>query len=73
MVATTETMPAVPTGIVHVIVVELPSIGEEQVVPPILAVTPVKNPVPVIVIVAPPASGLELGVILVTVGATTNE
>lgn len=53
---------------VQVIVVELTTVGEAQVEPPKSTVAPVKNPVPVIVAVVPPARAPAVGRTAVTVG-----
>ena len=53
-VTTTFTAPAVPDGVVQVIVVAFVTEGEVQVFPPTVTVAPLKNPVPVIVIEVPP-------------------
>ena len=68
VVTSTLAVPAVPDGVVAVIEVELPTLTEVAIVPPIVtAVAPVK-PVPVMVTDCPPASGPDDGLIDDTVG-----
>jgi hypothetical protein len=61
-------VPALPEGIVQLIAVALLTLGEVQVVLPILTVAPLTKPVPVMLSVPPPASAPEVGLIDVTVG-----
>ena len=70
MVTTTLLAPAVPMGVVAVREVELTK-ELAAVVPPIFTDAPLINPVPVIVILVPPANGPLDGVTEVTVGAAT--
>ena len=71
VVTSTLAAPAVPAGVVAVIVVALETWNEATAAPPIVTeVAPVK-PVPVIVTDCPPPVGPELGEIPVTVGAAT--
>ena len=68
VVTSTLAVPAVPAGVVAVIVVALTLPTEAAVPPMVTAVAPVK-PVPVIVTVCPPANGPDVGLMDVTVGA----
>jgi hypothetical protein len=68
----TSTLPALAAGDIAVIEVELLTVKcVDGVVPKFTAVAPVK-PVPVIVIVVPPAAGPEVTEMLVTLGAGTK-
>jgi hypothetical protein len=70
VVTTTSFAPAVPAGVVAMMVVELTTVTLVAAEPPIVTpVAPVKF-VPVIVTEIPPASGPLDGEMLVTVGAT---
>ena len=71
VVTITFTEPAVLAGVVAVIVVELVTLTPVAVLPPMVTVAPLTKFVPVIVILAPPAVGPELGDIAVTVGGDT--
>lgn len=68
-VTMTFTAPAAWAGVVAVIDVLLASITFVAGVPPKLTLTPVRNPVPVMVIAVPPLFVPVLGVIEATVGA----
>ena len=68
MVTTTLLVPAVPAGVVAVIEVELTT-ELTAVVPPIVTDAPLIKPVPVIVILVPPANGPLDGATEITVGA----
>ena len=68
MVTTTLLVPAVPAGVVAVIEVELTK-ELAAVVPPIVTDAPLTKPVPVMVILVPPANGPLEGVTEITVGA----
>jgi len=69
VVTSTLAVPAVPAGVVAVILVELTTIKLVAAVPPMVTeVAPVK-PVPVMVMAVPPAVEPLVGEILVTVGA----
>ena len=57
LVTTTSLAPEAPAGVEQVIEVSETTMMLVQPVPPIVTVTPVTNPVPVIVIVVPPAVG----------------
>ena len=71
VVTKTLAVPANPAGVVAVIVVELATVKLVAAVPPMVtAVAPVK-PVPVMVMLVPPATEPLVGEILVTVGAAT--
>ena len=71
VVTTTLLVPAVPAGVIQVMVVELTTLTLVVTVPPIVTiVAPVKF-VPVIVTLVPPATGPLAGAIEVTVGAGT--
>ena len=65
---TTLLVPAVPAGVVAVIEVELTT-ELTAVVPPIVTDAPLIKPVPVIVILVPPANGPLDGATEITVGA----
>jgi hypothetical protein len=70
VVTVTSTVPASPAGEVAVTLVSLATVNEvAAVLPKLTAVAPV-NAVPVTVTTVPPATGPEMGEILVTVGAT---
>jgi hypothetical protein len=69
LVTVTLTAPAAWTGVVAVIVVPLTTVTLVAALPPTFTVAPVANPVPVIVIAAPPLVDPVGGVTLVTVGA----
>ena len=72
VVTRTLALPALPAGVVQVIVVSLTTVMPVAAVPPMVtAVAPVKL-VPVIVTAVLPAVGPLVGVRLVTVGATTK-
>ena len=69
VVTNTFAVPALPAGVVAVMVVAFPTVTAVAAVPPIVtAVAPVK-PVPVMVTACPPASGPDDGLMDVTVGA----
>jgi hypothetical protein len=68
LVTTTLLVPAVPAGVVAVIEVELTT-ELTAVVPPIVTDAPLIKPVPVIVILVPPANGPLDGATEITVGA----
>ena len=71
VVTKTLAVPAVPAGVVTVMLVELTTTRLVAAVPPMVtAVAPVKS-VPVMVMLVPPATGPLVGEILVTVGAAT--
>ena len=70
MVTTTLLAPTVPMGVVAVREVELTK-ELAAVVPPIVTDAPLTKPVPVMVILVPPANGPLDGVTEVTVGAAT--
>ena len=70
MVTTTLLAPTVPLGVVAVREVELTK-ELAAVVPPIVTDAPLTKPVPVMVILVPPANGPLDGVTEVTVGAAT--
>lgn len=69
LVTTTFAAPAEPDGVVQVRDVDPDKLGEVQVLPPTLAVAPVRNPVPVMVRDVLPAVGPEVGETDETVGA----
>jgi hypothetical protein len=70
VVTNTLAVPAVPAGVVAVIVVAFTTVTPVAAVPPMVtAVAPVKS-VPVIVTAVPPATLPDEGLILETVGAT---
>ena len=71
MVTATFTAPALPDGVVAVIVVELVTLTPVAAVPPKVTEAPLTKFVPVMVTLVPPAIGPELGDIAVTVGAGT--
>ena len=69
VVTRTLAVPAVPAGVVAVIVVAFTTVTAVAAVPPnVIAVAPVKL-VPVRVTACPPASGPDEGLIAVAVGA----
>ena len=69
VVTNTLAVPALPAGVVAVMVVVFPTVTAVAAVPPIVtAVAPVKS-VPVMVTDCPPASGPDDGLMDVTVGA----
>ena len=71
VVTATSLAPALPAGVVAVMVVEFTIVTPVAEAPPIvIAVAPVKL-VPVIVTLVPPAVGPLLGLMPVTVGAAT--
>ena len=67
VVTKTLAVPAVPAGVVTVIEVSLTKVKVAAAPPIVTAVAPVK-PVPVMVMLVPPATGPLVGEILVTVG-----
>ena len=68
VVTSTLAVPALPAGVIAVMVVAFTTVTEVAAVPPIVtAVAPVK-PVPVMVTDCPPASGPDDGLIAVAVG-----
>ena len=67
VVTKTLAVPAVPTGVVAVMVVSLTKVKVAATPPIVTAVAPVKL-APVIVMLVPPATGPLVGEILVTVG-----
>nr|WP_256972820.1 hypothetical protein [Saccharibacillus sp. O23] len=69
VVTLTSTAPAVPAGVVAVICVEESTVIAVAAFPPTVTVDPAVNPVPVIVIVVPPAAGPDVGLMLAIVGA----
>jgi hypothetical protein len=70
VVTVTSTVPAEPAGAVALMRVALTTVNEvAALLPKLTAVAPV-NAVPVTVTTVPPATGPEMGEILVTVGAT---
>jgi hypothetical protein len=71
VVTITLTVPAVPAGIVALIVVELVTLTPVAALPPMVTVAPVTKLVPVMVTLVPPAVGPEGGDIAVTVGGDT--
>ena len=72
VVTTTLAVPADPAGVVAVIEVALTTVKLNTAAPPMVtAVAPVKF-VPVIVTDCPPASGPDVGLILVTSGPSAN-
>ena len=71
MVTVTVTAPALPAGVVAVIVVLFTTATFVAAVPPKVTVAPVAKFVPVIVTAVPPAVPPLLGDTLVTVGTTT--
>ena len=71
MVATTSLAPEAPAGVEQVIEVAETTMMLVHAVPPIVTVTPVTNPVPVIVIVVPPAVGPLEGATELMVGGAT--
>ena len=71
MVITIFAEPAVPAGVVAVMVVELVTLTPVAALPPMVTVVPLTKFVPVMVTLVPPAVGPELGDIAVTVGAAT--
>ena len=62
-------VPAVPAGVVALMLVVLVTTTPVALVPPIVTVLPEMNPVPVIVTAVPPAVGPLAGDMPVTVGA----
>jgi hypothetical protein len=68
-VTTTFLAPAVPAGVVAVIVVEFTTVTPVADAPPTVTVAPVWKPVPVIVIGVPPVTNPELGDTVVIVGS----
>ena len=60
--------PAAPAGVVQVMVVAATT-TEVAAVPPMATVAPARNPLPVMVIAVPPATGPRPGVTAVMVGA----
>jgi hypothetical protein len=70
-VTVTVTAPAVPTGVVAVIVVAFTTTTLVAAALPNVTVAPVTKLVPVIVTAVPPAVDPLLGLTLVTVGGTT--
>jgi hypothetical protein len=72
VVTRTLAVPAVPAGVVAVIVVAFTTVKSKAVAPPIVTeVAPVKF-VPLIVTDCPPASGPDAGLITVTPGPFTK-
>ena len=69
LVTITFFAPTVPAGVLAVIEVAFTTVMPVAAVPPIVTVAPLRNPVPVIVTLVPPARGPKLGEILITVGA----
>ena len=67
----TVTAPALPAGVVAVILVLLTTVTLVAAVLPKVTVAPAAKFVPVIVTAVPPAGGPALGDTLVTVGETT--
>jgi hypothetical protein len=65
----TSLTPIVPAGVTAVIEVGLTTLTPVAATPPIVTVTPLTKPVPVIVTEVPPAIGPKVGDILVTVTA----
>ena len=68
MVTITSLAPAVPAGVVAVMVVGLTTVTLVAELPPTVTVAPVMKLVPEIVIGVPPAAGPEVGDTAVTVG-----
>ena len=69
VVTKTLAVPAVPAGVVAVMVVELTTVTLVAATPPMVtAFGPVTKLAPVIVMVVPPVAGPVVGEILVTVG-----
>ena len=62
MVTCTSADPGAPAGVLAVICVALTTVTFVAEFPPINTAAPVRNPVPVIVTVVPPATGPEFGV-----------
>jgi hypothetical protein len=71
LVTVTVTAPALPAGVVAVIVVLLTMTTLLAAVPPNVTVAPVAKFVPVIVTAVPPSVDPLFGLTLVTVGETT--
>ena len=71
LVTTTSLAPALSAGVVAVRLVALPKTTLVAAVPSIVTVAPLTNPVPLMVMLVPPAVGPLLGLIEVTVGAAT--
>jgi hypothetical protein len=71
LVTVTVTAPALPAGVVAVIVVLFTTATFVAAVPPKVTVAPVAKFVPVIVTAVPPAMVPLFGLTLVTVGDTT--
>jgi hypothetical protein len=69
VVTKTLAVPAVPDGVVAVMLVELPTFTAVAAVPPIVTVVAPVKLVPVMVTDCPPASGPDVGLIALTVGA----
>ena len=70
-VTVTVTAPALPAGVVAVMLVLLTTTTFVAAVPPNVTVAPAAKFVPVIVTAVPPAAGPLFGLTLLTVGATT--
>ena len=68
LVTVTVTVPALPVGVVAVIVVPFTTVTFVAAVPPNVTVAPATKFVPVIVTAVPPATGPTLGDTLLTVG-----
>ena len=68
-VTVTSAEPGVPAGVTAVIEVALTKVTEVAATPPTVTVAPEEKPVPVIVIVVPPAEGPSAGETPVAVGA----
>jgi hypothetical protein len=71
LVTVTVTAPALPAGVVAVMVVLFTTTTLVAAVPPNVTVAPVAKFAPVIVTAVPPAAGPLFGLTLVTAGATT--
>ena len=71
-VTATVTAPALPAGVVAVMLVPLKTTTFVAAVPPNVTVAPVAKFVPVIVTAVPPAAGPLFGDTLLTVGTTTK-
>jgi hypothetical protein len=71
LVTVTVTAPALPTGVVAVIVVLFTTTTFVAAVPPNFTVAPAAKFVPVIVTAVPPATDPLFGLTLLTLGATT--
>jgi hypothetical protein len=70
-VTVTAAAPALPAGVVAVIVVPFTTTTFVAAIPPNVTVAPVAKFVPVIVTAVPPATGPLFGDTLLTVGTTT--